>query len=407
MVVILAVEGTIDQGIAQYVARGLTQAESRQAALVVLEIDTWGGLLDAAVQIRDSLLSAPMSVAALIQGRAWSAGALIALAASELAMTPGSSIGAAEPRPADAKTIAAVRSEFEATARVRGRPPQLAAAMVDAQVAIPGLVEAGQLLSLEADAALRWEVADRLVPGEAALLDELGLRDARVERLSLTPAERVARLWTEPVVAAILLGLGLGGILLEVLTPGVGLPGLLGLVALGLFFGGRMVAGLAGWEPVVLVILGLVLLAVELFVTPGFGVLGILGIAALAGGLVTAFPDPAQGVTVLLVGLLVAALLIGLGWRRFKRTRTFTRLVLSTRQERAEGYTAPTQGLARLAGARGVARTPLRPAGTVIIQGRPVDAVSQGSFIAAGRPVRVVAVEGNRVVVEEASETGP
>lgn len=402
---VLSLEGTIDHGLARYVERGLALAGRRQAALVLVEIDTFGGLLDAAIQIRDRLLGAPMPVAALVHGRAWSAGALIALAASPLAMSPGSSIGAAEPRPADTKTIAAVRSEFEATARARGRPAHLAAAMVDAQVAIPGLVEAGQLLSLEAQAALEWGVADRLVHDRDELLRELGLEDPAVERLALTPAEGLARLLTQPVVAALLLGLGLGGLVLEALTPGVGLPGLLGLTALALFLGGRMVAGLAGWEPVVLVFLGLVLLALELFVTPGFGVLGILGMAALAGGLIVAFPDPAQGLTVLLVGLLVAAVLIGLGWRRFKKTRTFTRLVLSTRQERDEGYTAPTQGLARLAGAQGIARTPLRPAGTVMIQGRPVDAVSQGTFIPAGRPVQVVAVEGNRVVVEELSET--
>lgn len=167
-----------------------------------------------------------------------------------------------------------------------------------------------------------------------------------------------------------------------------------------------MVAWLSGWEPSVLAILGLVLLAVEIFVTPGFGILGILGIAALAGGVVLAFPNPAHGFTALLIGLLGAAVLAALGWRRFSRTRTFARLILSTRQAREEGYTAPAQGLSRLAGARGVARTPLRPAGTVVIDGHPVDAVSQGSFIPAGRPVRVVAVEGNRVVVEELADDG-
>lgn len=400
-ILIIPVEGTIEPGLASFVERGLAQAARQGSPLVILEIDTFGGRLDAAVELRDLLLAAPVRVAALVRGRAWSAGALIALAAPALAITPGGSIGAAEPRPADAKTIAAVRAEFEATARARGRPVDVAAAMVDARVAIPGLVTEGQILSLDGEAAVQRGVADWLVRDRDEVLRILGFLEPTVEVLAPTPAERVARFVTNPTVSGILMGLGLAGLAVELFTPGFGVAGAVGLLSLALFFGGRMVSGLAGWESAALFTVGLLLLAVELFVTPGFGVLGILGLIALFGGVLIAFPDPGQGVTVLLLGLLVAAGLIALGWRRFRRMPAFTRLVLMTRQERSEGYVAPVHGLDRLVGARGVTRTPLRPSGTVVIEGRPVDAVSQGSFIVAGRPVRVVAVEGMRVVVEE------
>ncbi|BAS28481.1 NfeD family protein [Limnochorda pilosa] len=405
-VLVIPVKGTIEPGLASFVERGLAEAARRGTPLVVLEIDTFGGRVDAATELRDVLLATPVRVVALVHDRAWSAGALIALAAPAVAVTPGASIGAAEPRPADAKTIAAVRAEFEATARARGRPADVAAAMVDARVVLPGLVAEGQILSLDGEAAVRWGVADWLVPDRDELLRTLGFLDPPVEVLAPTPAERVARFLTDPTVSALLMGLGLAGLVVELFTPGVGVPGAVGLGSLALFFGGRMVAGLAGWEAAALFLVGLVLLALELFVTPGFGVLGILGIVALLGGLVIAFPDPGQGATVLLLGLVVAGGLVALGWRRFRRTSAFSRLVLMTRQERAQGYVAPALGLEKLVGAQGVARTPLRPSGSVVIGGHPVDAVSQGAFIAAGRPVRVVAVDGLRVVVEEEHPAG-
>lgn len=227
--------------------------------------------------------------------RAISAGALITLAAERVAMVPGGIVGVATPvqmsgermLPVDEKTVSYVRKEFRATADARGRPGEIAEAMVDADVAIPGLIEKGKLLTLTTESALEHDVADMKVEGLSELLVELGFSSLDIQRVELNWAEHIVRFLTLPAVASLLMTLGLLGLLVEIRTPGLGLPGLVGVVCLAAFFGGHFLVALVGWEQVLLLLLGVGLLVLEIFVLPGFGVVGILGIVALAAGLTT------------------------------------------------------------------------------------------------------------------------
>jgi membrane-bound serine protease (ClpP class) len=416
VVVIAPIEGMIDLGIAPFVQRVLRDAERDKAAAVIFEINTFGGRVDAAVLVRDALLSSPVRSVAFINRRAISAGALIALAAEKIAIADGGTIGAATPVQVGApgappaaveeKTVSYVRKEFRATAESRKRPMQVAEAMVDSDVEIDGLTEKGKLLTLTTDEALAQQVADFRAGSIQAVLDSLDLAGAEVQRAAVNWAEQVVRLLTNPVVASLLLSVGLLGILVEIRTPGVGLPGIAGITSLALYLGGHWIVRLAGWEELLLVLVGLVLLAVEVFVVPGFGVAGVAGIVAILSGLTLslvgagatteAIGGALGRVTLSMVVALVASLLV---LRVVTRTPLARRLVLDTDMDAKEGWKSTPEADHRLLGAVGEAHTMLRPAGIADFAGERVDVVSDGELIEPGTPIVVTRVDGNRVVV--------
>ena len=394
---VIPVTGTIDPVVARYLERALGDAERGGARAVVIELDTLGGRLDAALKIRDLLLASPLQVACFVKGRAWSAGALIALSCRDIVMARGASIGAAEPRPADAKTVAAVRAEFEATATATGHDPLLAAAMVDAAVVVPGVKAAGDVLALPWDRAVGLKLALSSATDRAGALAALGLGGQTVQESRMSHAESVSRVVVGPVVATVLLAVGITGLVAELFIPGFGVAGAVGLASLALYFGGHIIAGFAGLETVALFILGLVLLVVEVFV-PGFGVPGVAGILSLLFAVILAAESWQQAVRSLAVAIIAAAGVVLLLARFFGARVVWKRLALSTTLSRREGFSA-VPARESLAGKTGAALTTLRPAGTAEIDGARVDVVTDGEFIAPGTAVEVVRVDGGRVVV--------
>ncbi len=413
---LVPIEGVVDLGLAPFLQRVLDEAAASGAAAVILQIDTFGGRVDAAVQIRDALLRTSVPTIAYVDKRAISAGALIGLAAGRLVMADGGTIGAATPvqmgspggaaRPVDEKTVSYMRKEFRATAESRRRPPLIAEAMVDPDVVIPDLIEKGKLLTLTTDEALKHGLADFRADSLEAVLAQTGLSGAEVRRETPNWAENLVRLLTHPIVSSLLISLGMVGILIELRTPGLGLPGAVGITSLALFFWGHWLVQLAGWEELLLVAAGVVLIALEVFVIPGFGVAGALGITVLIGGLVLSLvgaQDTHQDLldAVLRVVLaLIAAILASLLMMRFlPRTAIGQRLILQTGLSAVKGYaSAPDSDLCKL-GQTGRASTPLHPAGIADIGGERVDVVSTGEPIDAGQPIEVIRVDGNRVVV--------
>ena len=279
VVYVAPIEGMIDLGLAPFVRRVLDEAAAAGAAAVILEVNTFGGRVDAAVLIRDALLGSRIRTVAFVNKRAISAGALISLAAERIIMADGGTIGAATPvelgapgapaQPVAEKTVSYMRKEFRATAESRKRPPLLAEAMVDADVAIPGVIAKGKLLTLTTQEALKHGLADARADTLDAVLASLDLAGAEVRRATQTWAETLVRFLTHPVVSSLLMTIGILGIIVEIRTPGFGVPGSLGVASLALFFWGHWLVRLAGWEEMLLVGIGLILLAIEVFVTPG------------------------------------------------------------------------------------------------------------------------------------------
>src|SRR5215813_13589159 len=416
VVYVAPIEGIIDLGLAPFVQRVLKEADDAGAAAVILEINTFGGRLDAAVLIRDALLNARVRTVAFVNRRAISAGALIALAAEKIVMADGGTIGAATPvqigqpgspaQPVEEKTVSFVRKEFRATAESRKRPPLIAEAMVDADVEIPGLIEKGKLLTLTTEGALQHKVADFRADTLEGVLERLGLAGVEVRRPSPNWAENVVRFLTHPVVSSLLITIGMLGIIMEILTPGFGLPGGLGITSLALFFWGHWLVQLAGWEELLLVGSGLVLLVLEGFVIPGFGLAGVLGIGTLLAGLSLSFVGAGAPWAFIIkaAGSVVFSLLLALGARiallRFLPRLPFgRRLILETGLSASQEYAAAPESASHWFGKRGIAISPLRPAGFAEIEKQRVDVVSDGEFIDAGAPIVVTRVDGNRIVV--------
>jgi membrane-bound serine protease (ClpP class) len=424
VVYVVPVEGIIDLGLAPFIQRVLQEAGEAQAAAVVLEINTFGGRVDAAVQIRDALLTAPVRTIAFVNKRAISAGALIALSAEQIVMAGGGTIGAATPvqmgqpgagaQPVEEKTVSYVRKEFRATAESRKRPPLLAEAMVDADVAIPDIIEKGKLLTLTTDEALQHGLADFRADTLESALEQTGLGGAELRRALPNWAENVVRFLTHPIVSSLLITIGMLGIIVELRTPGFGIPGGLGLASLALFFWGHWLVQLAGWEEMLLVAGGIVLLVLEIFVIPGFGIAGALGIVALLAGLIMSvigggataqFIVAASGRVVfsLLFALLASLVLL----RFLPRLPVARRLVLQTGLGTGQEYGSAPESDLRWLGKQGLAASPLHPAGIAQIDGERVDVVSDGELIDAGESIEVTRVDGNRIVVRRVQSAQP
>ena len=416
VVYVAPIEGIIDLGLAPYVQRVLNEATDAGAEAVIFEINTFGGRVDAAVVIRDALLNARVKTAAFVNKRAISAGALISLAAEKIVMADGGTIGAATPvqmgqpgapaQPVEEKTVSYVRKEFRATAESRKRPPLIAEAMVDADVEILGLIEKGKLLTLTTEEAMKHKVADFRAQTIESVLDQLGLGGAEVRRAAANWAENLVRFLTHPIVSSLLITVGMLGIIIEIRTPGFGIPGALGITSLALFFWGHWLVQLAGWEELLLVGSGLVLLVLEIFVTPGFGVAGALGIAALLGGLsLSLFGAGASWEFVLkaagrVIFSLLLALVASLVALRFLPRLPFgRRLILETGLLAGAGGGSAPESDRNWLGKSGTALSPLRPAGIAEFEGKRVDVVSDGELIEPGVAVVVTRVDGNRIVV--------
>ncbi|MBI2879316.1 MAG: nodulation protein NfeD [Candidatus Rokubacteria bacterium] len=418
VVYVAPIDGIIDLGLVPFVQRVLQEATEAGAGAVILEINTFGGRVDAAVLIRDALLTARVRTVAFVNKRAISAGALISLAAEKIAMADGGTIGAATPvqmgqpgapaQPTEEKTVSYVRKEFRATAESRKRPALLAEAMVDVDVEIPDVIAKGKLLTLTTEEALTHGLADLRADSVEELLEELGLAGAQVRRVSPNWAETLVRFLTHPVVSSLLMTVGILGIIIEIRTPGFGAPGALGLGSLALFFWGHWLVQLAGWEELLLVGAGSVLLGLEVFVIPGFGITGALGIAALVAGLsLSLFGAGATREVILaaagrVVFSLLIALVASLALLRFLPRLPFgRRLILETGLPAGHGYASAPEGDMGWLGKSGTAVSPLRPAGIAEIEGARVDVVSDGEFIEPGAPIVVTRVDGNRIVVRQ------
>jgi len=437
---IIPIRGTIERALLYVVRRGVAQARKEQAGAVVIVIDTHGGRVDSAEQIAKALHDISVPTYAFVEKDAFSAGAILALAADRIYMAPASRIGAVVPlvmsplggvqevpESVEEKQLSAVRGIIRSVAELKGHDPELAEAMVDRRrvykIGEEIICPEGEVLTLTNVQAERLvgegdQRRPLLSSGTVKDLDELLLRIGRAEsrQITLEPAavERVARFVENPLISMLLLVVGGLGIYLEVKTPGFGVPGITGICFLAVFFWGHHVAGLAGMEEMVVFVIGAILLLVEIFVIPGFGITGIAGITLMLGALLSAmvphypgtprfaisWPDFETPIMVLsgsVVATSVLALLLG---RFLPGTPLFQRLVLAP----AGGVTNAAQPSEELVGLEGTTATILRPAGTAMFGERRLNVITRAEFIEQGVPVRIVEVSGNHIVVDKTED---
>lgn len=404
-VYIIPVEAEVERGLQAFIDRGIEEAEEADAGAIIFEIDTPGGFVDAADGIARLLQDTDIETIAYINQDALSAGAFLALNADEIYMHPSARMGAAQVidqagNAAADKADSAWRSSMANAAESSGRETRYALAMADASIDLPEFrAGEGELLTLRAGEAEEVGYSEGTVSSVEELLKVKGLEDSELVYVNETFSESLARFLTNPVVVPILLSVAMLGLLLELFTPGIGFPAFIGLTSLMLFFYGHLVAGLAGYESIILLIIGLGLLILEFFV-PG-GVAGILGIAAVLGSILLAGGDLQTTAIAILIAMIAATSGMVILVKFFgKRLQLFNRIILSDSTDTKSGYVS-TANRPELIGQMAVTATELRPSGTIVFGDERIDAVSEGRYIGRGKNVKIIKVEGSRIVVRE------
>jgi membrane-bound serine protease (ClpP class) len=410
------IEGDIDLGLAPYISRTISEAEKNNADAIIFKINTFGGRVDAATQIKDAILSSKIKTVAFINNRAISAGALIALSCQTIVMAPGSNIGAATVVDQTGEKVSEkyqsyMRSEMRSTAERNGRNTEIAQAMVDERIVIPGLTDSTQLVTLTSEEALKYKMTDTILTNIDQVLEFIGYKNAELVKVSSNWAEDVVRFLNNPIISSILIMIGFFGLLAEIKTPGWGVPGTAGLIALALFFGSSYILQLATLVEILMFIGGVILLLVEIFVLPGFGVAGISGIiliflsiflSLIGSGPFITFESISMAIIQLAFAIIAALVLIFLLAKYLPKSSLFNRLVLSDSEKAEEGFVSVNEEQSLL-GKSGVAVTILRPVGIAEIDGKRVEVVSDGEFIQPGTEIKVIKVEGMRVLVSAKS----
>lgn len=400
--------------------KALDEAEKMGADYVLIHMNTYGGLVDMADSIRTRLLNAKPTVLVFIDNNAASAGALIAIACDSIYMRKSASIGAATVVNQTGEVVpdkyqSYMRATMRATAESTGRDPKIAEAMVDPSVYIEGIIDSGKVLTFTSSEAQKHGFCNGEAENIAEVLQLAGVENYEIVKQELTATDKAINWLINPAISGILVLIIIGGIYFELQTPGVGFPLAASVLAAILYFAPLYLEGLAAnWE-ILLFFVGAILLLVEIFVIPGFGVAGISGIALILFSLVSSLlqnegfdfevPQAGAGLSVVQAlatvlipfGLLITFLLFF--GQNLLQTGAFKRLALQSTQDADAGYVVADQQH-HLVGETGLAMTDLRPAGKVQIAGRPYDAKATTGWIDKGTTVRIVAQERFELVVE-------
>jgi membrane-bound serine protease (ClpP class) len=399
--------------------KAMKEAHDLNMDLIIIHMNTYGGTLEAADSIRTRILQSKIPVFVFIDNNAASAGALISIACDSIYMRPGANIGAAtvvdqsgEPLPDKYQSY--MRSMMRSTAEARGRDPEIAQAMVDERIEIENVIEADQVLTFTAEEAIQNGYCEGKAENIDDLLNGIGISDYVVTELVLTSMDKVIGFLIHPIVSGILIMLIIGGLYFELQTPGIGFPIAASVVAAMLYFAPLYLEGIAAnWE-ILIFIIGIILIGVELFAIPGFGVTGVLGVVMVMAGLVLAmvdnmgfnfgaqyFHEMVQAFFIVVIASFLSLMGSFYLSRKLFTTTTFGELALSTIQDAKEGYTTADMKYRTMIGKEGVAYTMLRPSGKVIIDDDIYDATSDSGLIDRGQRVIVIKHATSQLFVRE------
>ena len=399
--------------------KAIEQATAQNADILFMELNTFGGELDAADKMRTALLECPIPTIVFINKNAASAGALISIACDSIYMAPGSSIGAASVVDQTGQVLpdkyqSYMRSLMRSTAEMNGRNPDIAQAMVDPDVEIKGVSEKGKVLTFTTSEAIENGFCNAEAKDMDDVLKKANIQDYNIEYQKDTWIDKVISFLINPIVSGILIMFIIGGIYFEMQAPGIGFALLVSAVAALLYFAPHYLEGLAAHWEIILFIVGLGLLLLEIFVVPGFGVTGISGIILMVAALVLTmtfnigfdFSFSAPELFIKYMFLVIAACFAGfllslwLGKKLITADTRYGSLALKTNMDTDKGFVAQDMHLAQYVGKRGVASTLLRPVGKVEIDGEFLDATSELGFIDKGEEIVVTKFENAQLFVK-------
>ena len=395
------------------------EAEKIKADVIIIHLNTFGGALDAADKIRTRILESKIPVFVFIDNNAASAGALISIACDSIYMRKGASIGAATVVNQTGEVLpdkyqSYMRSMMRSTAESNGRNPEIAEAMVDPSVYIEGIIDSGKVLTFTTAEALKNHFCEATAETIPEVLKAAGIKNYEIKEQYLSPIDNFIGFLINPIVSGILIMIIIGGIYFELQTPGVGFPLIAAITAAALYFAPLYLEGLAAnWE-ILIFLIGLVLLALELFVIPGFGVAGISGILLIITGLTLSMIDnsgfdftgvPMKGIVksllTVIISIFVGIILSFYFGKKVLTSNVFGKLALDTVQNADEGYTAAFDDTKQMVGKKGFAYSILRPAGKVMIDNELFDATALSGYIEKGENIEVVKYETSSLFVKK------
>lgn len=434
-VYMLRLDDEIGSSTWRYTRQALDEARKRNSDMLLVHLNTYGGSVVHADSIRTALLNFPGPVVAFVDNNAASAGALIALACDSVYMRGGASMGAvtvvngADGAAMPDKYQSYMRAMMRATAESHGkltdslgnqkwrRDPLIAEAMVDSRVEVPGLIDSTRVLTFTADEAVKWGYAEAKAESVDDVMAQLdhSPESYSIEEYRPDWLDHLIGFFTNPAVQAVLIMIIVGGIYMELHSPGVGFPSAAAIIAAVLYFLPLYITGIASSWIILLFVLGVMLIVLEVFVVPGFGITGIAGITCICTAVILGLIEHYtfslshlnadavwSSMVIFLAGIFLA---VGAIWYLTsshgpKWVRRHTELMLT--QQVKDGYIGVDMAPVNYIGLEGAAVTDMRPAGKVEINGEVLDAVATRGFIHAGSRVRVMKYENAQIYVSEA-----
>jgi membrane-bound serine protease (ClpP class) len=406
-VYILDIKEEIAPPVLRSTQKAFKSANDTAADLILIHMNTYGGMLESADSIRTIILQSKIPVWVFIDNNAASAGALISIACDSIYMRPGGSIGAAtvvnqtgEALPDKYQSY--MRSMMRSTAEAKGRNPKIAEGMVDPRISIPGVSDSGQVITFTTSEAIEHKFCEGTAESLDKVLELAGIKNFKMVKHELTAADRIIGFLISPIISGILIMIIVGGIYFELQTPGIGFPIAASIFAALLYFAPLYIEGLAAnWEIIIFVV-GVILIAVEIFAIPGFGVAGISGIILVVVGLALSmvgnmdfemgsFPvgELVSALSIVFIATFASLILSFYISRKIFTTTVFGELALATTQDKTQGYTSATKAYEVMMGREGIARSVLRPAGKIEIDDEVYDATAEAGFIEKGSPIKV------------------
>ncbi len=396
-VFIIPIKGEINRATFNFISSTLNKVLEKNPAAIIFEIDTYGGLITETEKIKNLIMALDIPTISFVNNKAESAGVLLAISSEKLVMANSSTIGSAETIPDTEKVLSMWRSFLRDAAQQRGRDSNIIEAMADSDIYIEGISQKGKLLNLTGKEALELGVADLVSDSYEEILDNFNISYNSIVQVDESLELKFAKLLANSYISTLLITIGLIGFVIELFTPGFGIGGIISIISFGLFFAGNILAGNSQWTSLIIFVIGLILLVIEA-ISPGFGLPGISGIVLIVVGIVLAMGSIQSAIMSLSVAIILTAIITILLIKQGRKIEVFNKIVLSTKHDDEGGYFSAPPKYEYL-DKEGIALTDLRPSGIIEIDEEKLDALSEGSYIQKDSQVKVVKVEGSKIIV--------
>ncbi|WP_331721978.1 NfeD family protein [Alkalithermobacter paradoxus] len=399
---VVNIKGEINPGTYYYVRNSIEKAQNEDADLIVFEIDTMGGRVDSAVNISDAIVSAGIPTVAYINKKAESAGVLISISCDKIYMAQGSTIGSAETIPYTEKNISYWTSQLRTVAQQKGRDSDVVAAMADRDIKIEGLVDKGKLLNLTSENAKEIDFIDGIANSRNEVYSDIKMNNVTEIVVEKTLFDEFVNIINLTFIAPVLLSIGFIGLITEIITPGFGIGGIISILGFGLFFGGSVLGGSASTFVLFIFLIGLIFLVLEAL-APGFGIFGISGILAVVVSIIMASNSLLQAFAYMFVAFIITIIATVFLIKKLPKRKISKTLLLETKLNKEGGF-VPYKENTDYIGKVGNSVSDLRPSGKVQIGNEILDCISETSYIEKNKAVKIIKIDGNKIIVREIKE---